>query len=176
MLEGMCSSYLFRFRRIPTFGKDTIRKFANNVSETKQLAARDYEDILQVHVVFVVVPMILILMSYTSARYLPWKVCLKSLITLTSWTSCIRSPIGTALPSFECILMIPSEFWTPGRTHLAPMFVNLSPRPVGLLELSNSTRSMPLANEERQRKSWRGHPKRTHQPQIRRPHPKMEDP
>lgn len=36
------------FRQIPTFGKDTIRKFSNNVSETKQLAARDYEDILQV--------------------------------------------------------------------------------------------------------------------------------
>ncbi|KAJ3768912.1 hypothetical protein FB446DRAFT_706633 [Lentinula raphanica] len=35
------------FRQVPTFGFDTIRLFANNASEMKQLAARDYEDILQ---------------------------------------------------------------------------------------------------------------------------------
>jgi hypothetical protein len=33
---------------MPTFGRDTIRRFRNNVSEMKQLAARDYEDLLQV--------------------------------------------------------------------------------------------------------------------------------
>ena len=32
----------------PTFGLDTIRKFANDISGLKQLAARDFEDILQV--------------------------------------------------------------------------------------------------------------------------------
>jgi hypothetical protein len=37
-----------RFRAIPTFGRDTIRRFANNVSEMKKLAARDFEDLLQV--------------------------------------------------------------------------------------------------------------------------------
>ena len=37
-----------RFRMVPTFGKDTIRKFSNNVSEMKKLAAWDFEDILQV--------------------------------------------------------------------------------------------------------------------------------
>ena len=36
------------YRDIPTFGRDTIRRFANNVSEMKKLAARDFEDILQV--------------------------------------------------------------------------------------------------------------------------------
>ncbi|KAJ3554174.1 hypothetical protein NM688_g3242 [Phlebia brevispora] len=36
-----------RFRRVPTFGTETIRRFHNNVSELKKLAARDYEDILQ---------------------------------------------------------------------------------------------------------------------------------
>jgi len=35
---------------VPTFGKGTIRKFSNNVSEMKKLAARDFEDILQVGV------------------------------------------------------------------------------------------------------------------------------
>lgn len=33
---------------VPTFGLDTIRRFTNNVSGLKQLAARDFEDILQV--------------------------------------------------------------------------------------------------------------------------------
>jgi hypothetical protein len=38
----------FRFREVPTFGNGVIRKFANNTSEMKKLAARDFEDILQV--------------------------------------------------------------------------------------------------------------------------------
>lgn len=37
-----------RFSAIPTFGRDTIRNFGPNVSGLKKLAARDYEDILQV--------------------------------------------------------------------------------------------------------------------------------
>ncbi|KAF9551882.1 hypothetical protein CPC08DRAFT_647480, partial [Agrocybe pediades] len=36
-----------RYRAIPTFGRDTIRKFTKNVSGMKKLAARDYEDMLQ---------------------------------------------------------------------------------------------------------------------------------
>lgn len=36
-----------RFRQIPTFGRYTIRRFHNNVSDMKKLAARDFEDILQ---------------------------------------------------------------------------------------------------------------------------------
>jgi len=36
-----------RFRNTPPFSQ-AIRKFTNNVSELKKLAARDYEDLLQV--------------------------------------------------------------------------------------------------------------------------------
>ncbi|KAG6825349.1 hypothetical protein H0H92_004011 [Tricholoma furcatifolium] len=36
------------FRVVPPFGADTIRKFGKKVSELKKMAARDYEDILQV--------------------------------------------------------------------------------------------------------------------------------
>lgn len=36
------------YRQLPTFGSDTIRKFSTNISELKKLAARDYEDLLQV--------------------------------------------------------------------------------------------------------------------------------
>lgn len=37
-----------RYRRVPTFGSDTIRKFPLNTSAMKKLAARDFEDLLQV--------------------------------------------------------------------------------------------------------------------------------
>ncbi|KAF9014697.1 hypothetical protein BDZ89DRAFT_893776, partial [Hymenopellis radicata] len=36
-----------RFRQVPTFGRFTIRKFRTRVSDMKQFAARDYEDVLQ---------------------------------------------------------------------------------------------------------------------------------
>ncbi|KAG6905246.1 hypothetical protein DXG01_003988 [Tephrocybe rancida] len=36
-----------RYRQIPTFGKDTIRKFTSNTSELKRLGARDFADLLQ---------------------------------------------------------------------------------------------------------------------------------
>lgn len=39
-----CCSY----RSISTFGHGTIRTFATNSSEMKKLAARDFEDLLQV--------------------------------------------------------------------------------------------------------------------------------
>ncbi|KIM50226.1 hypothetical protein SCLCIDRAFT_34507 [Scleroderma citrinum Foug A] len=35
------------YRMVPTFGGDTIRKFASNTSEMKRMAARDFEDVLQ---------------------------------------------------------------------------------------------------------------------------------
>jgi hypothetical protein len=36
------------FRQVPTFGRDTIRRFVSNVSQLKRLAARDFADLLQV--------------------------------------------------------------------------------------------------------------------------------
>lgn len=39
---------MVRYRQIPTFGRDSIRRFSNNVSELKRLGARDYENLLQV--------------------------------------------------------------------------------------------------------------------------------
>lgn len=36
------------YREVPTFGRDTIRKFSRNIASMKKLAARDWEDILQV--------------------------------------------------------------------------------------------------------------------------------
>ncbi|KAF6758419.1 hypothetical protein DFP72DRAFT_1065105 [Ephemerocybe angulata] len=44
---GLTNVLDYRFRRVPTFGRDTIRRFRNNMSDMKQLAARDFEDMLQ---------------------------------------------------------------------------------------------------------------------------------
>lgn len=41
-------TFTLSFRLVPTFGRGTIRRFSNNVSEMKKLAARDFEDLLQV--------------------------------------------------------------------------------------------------------------------------------
>jgi hypothetical protein len=45
-----------RFCQIPTFGKGTIRQFSNNVSQMQKLAARDFEDILQVSNIDLTIP------------------------------------------------------------------------------------------------------------------------
>lgn len=51
MLWYCSCTYLFSslasFRRVPTFGRDTVRRFTNNTSAMKKLGARDWEDILQ---------------------------------------------------------------------------------------------------------------------------------
>lgn len=46
-LEGILS-LICRYRAIPSFGRDTIRRFADNCSEMKRMAAHNYENLLQV--------------------------------------------------------------------------------------------------------------------------------
>lgn len=43
----LTASYI-RYRKVPTFGRGTIRRFDGNASAMKKLAARDFEDLLQV--------------------------------------------------------------------------------------------------------------------------------
>ncbi|RXW19475.1 hypothetical protein EST38_g6369 [Candolleomyces aberdarensis] len=45
--KGLLTILDVRYRSMPTFGADTIRRFTSNASEMKQLAARDFEDLLQ---------------------------------------------------------------------------------------------------------------------------------
>jgi hypothetical protein len=50
----LCVSMMIdRYRLIRTFGRNTIRKFNNNASAMKKLAARDFEDLLQVRTFFI---------------------------------------------------------------------------------------------------------------------------
>lgn len=44
------------YRKVPTFGRDTIRRFARNSSEMKKMAAHDFEDLLQVRSRFFFAP------------------------------------------------------------------------------------------------------------------------
>ncbi|KDR76734.1 hypothetical protein GALMADRAFT_225666 [Galerina marginata CBS 339.88] len=45
--ENCIQKLNWRYRRVQTFGRDTIRRFSNNASAMKKLAARDFEDLLQ---------------------------------------------------------------------------------------------------------------------------------
>jgi hypothetical protein len=57
-----------RFRQVPSYGNGVIRKFTNNTSEMKKLAARDFEDILQVsvcHFTHYSMTLIFIIVCYT---------------------------------------------------------------------------------------------------------------
>ncbi|TFK27536.1 hypothetical protein FA15DRAFT_549397, partial [Coprinopsis marcescibilis] len=47
LTPGAINTIDLRYCSTPTFGRDTIRKFSENVSDMKQLAARDFEDMLQ---------------------------------------------------------------------------------------------------------------------------------
>ena len=42
----------FRFRKVPTFGRYTIRKFQKDVAAMRKLTGRDFKDILLVRVHF----------------------------------------------------------------------------------------------------------------------------
>jgi hypothetical protein len=45
-----------RYREVPSFGRDTIRRFTANSSEMKKMAAHDFENLLQVCLIAILVP------------------------------------------------------------------------------------------------------------------------
>jgi hypothetical protein len=46
--DGTIQEFNRRYRQVPTFGRSTIRHFSENASGMKKLAARNFEDLLQV--------------------------------------------------------------------------------------------------------------------------------
>lgn len=81
---------------MPTFGSDTIRRFSNNVSELKKLAARDFADLLQVGIspvnyLFIVTE----LACYASAPLRPLMVFSMNRTTRLSWNCYSYAAIGT---------------------------------------------------------------------------------
>ena len=86
---------------MPLFSQ-TIRRFSDNASEMKKLAARDFEDLLQVGSLPPVLYNILIALLSVPSRHL--KVCWRGLMTSASLTNtssdcCIGPQNGTVLPN-----------------------------------------------------------------------------
>jgi hypothetical protein len=46
--DGTIQEFNRRYRQVPTFGRSTIRRFSENASAMKKVAARNFEDLLQV--------------------------------------------------------------------------------------------------------------------------------
>ena len=47
--DGTIQEFNRQYQQVPTFGRSTIRHFSENASGMKKLAARNFEDLLQVH-------------------------------------------------------------------------------------------------------------------------------
>src|SRR5262245_48764175 len=87
---------LSRFRQVPTFGRGTIRRFGNNVAGMKKLAARDFEDILQVKSLFMAFPLIL---NISSVSFRFSRASCPHLTMRSSWISYLSWQHGTHMPN-----------------------------------------------------------------------------
>ena len=91
-----------RYRQIPTFGRDTIRKFDANVSAMKRLAARDWEDLLQVNCFiscYITIDLIIPSVQFLSSK----TCCLSQLMMLLYGNCCSNCQHGMAWRNFACI-------------------------------------------------------------------------
>lgn len=91
-----------RFRQVPTFCNSTIRKFSNDVASLSRLAARDFEDILQVSRKVLIPVTIRYLTPPLSSVVFPFlKACCPSRLTLKCSNFCSLFHIGTRLQNFD---------------------------------------------------------------------------
>jgi|SRR5882762_3182728 len=90
---------LFRYRDVPTFGNGTIRKFSTNVSAMKKLAARDFEDILQVSLYYTYA---LLCLFFSSARILFLRVYYQQSRIVSFSTYSLIWLLGTLMQSCAC--------------------------------------------------------------------------
>ena len=98
-----------RYRMVPTFGGNTIRKFASNTSEMKRMAACDFEDVLQVSLPphFFAFEFLLDVTSVQSQYLMDY--FLSHTIKML-WLCYLHVPIGTGLQNCICILMKHSHY------------------------------------------------------------------
>jgi hypothetical protein len=94
---------LTRFRLVPTFGRSTIRRFSTNASEMKKLAARNYEDLLQVRLASSM-PALGPPNRFISVPYPFSTACYLNHITKPSPHCCSGLQNGMRWPSFAFIL------------------------------------------------------------------------
>jgi hypothetical protein len=76
-----------RFRKVPTFGRGTIRSFGNNVSAMKQLAGRDFEDILQVMSLMLIFRFRSSMLTTSKVHYS----CFRGSLAFYAQRDCVRS-------------------------------------------------------------------------------------
>jgi len=96
-----------RYWMVPPFSQ-SICTFSNNVSNMKRLAARDFEDLLQVRVTVFLLTLHTILMALLSVPSQPLRVSWRSIITNALSNYCIGQQNGMVLPSLGCT---PSRHW-----------------------------------------------------------------
>jgi hypothetical protein len=95
----------FRFRDIPSFGRDEIRKIKTNRSELKKMTAHDFEDMLQVGV-NQLANFLFADFAVTSVQSLSSKGSSQSHTIHVSSSSFLTWRTGTALRSYVCILIL----------------------------------------------------------------------
>lgn len=84
---------------VPPFGRAVIRRFGANASAMKKMAARNFEDLLQVREAHFLNH---VKLTKISAQYRFLKICSRSPITRRFWTSSSPWPIGMQPLSCEC--------------------------------------------------------------------------
>lgn len=100
-----------RFLEIPAFGRDTIRRFSANCSEMKKLAARDFENLLQVCYAMVQIIFQLIKTRCPSALSLCLMGFCLNLITRWFVNYCSKWDIGMDWQKCVCTMMLHFKWW-----------------------------------------------------------------
>jgi hypothetical protein len=92
-----------RYRQVSRFGSDVIRKFSSNSSEQKKMAARDFEDLLQVSTIFYIHNKLKVVSSVQSL----FLMVSSRIHTMIQFKSCYSlAHTGMDLRSFACTLTI----------------------------------------------------------------------
>jgi hypothetical protein len=95
-----------RYRLVPRFGRDGIRKFSANSSEMKKMAARDFEDLLQVSLRLSMSDEFQFIEDISSVRFLFSMVFSPAPMTKLFKNFCLHVHTGTHWPSSGCIPII----------------------------------------------------------------------
>lgn len=126
-----------RYRQIPSFGKGTIRKFSSNVSQMKKLAARDFEDILQVSVSSGSTPLFWFSHYLISVLSLRLMACSLETTVLQSCAYYLFALTGMGLPNFACTLTWHLSYWIIWRLKLENRYASFQMLFAPLTKLAN---------------------------------------
>jgi hypothetical protein len=102
----------YRYCQVPTFGRGTIRRFHTNTSAMKGLAARDFEDLLQVRLILSEFDIVIDVPSISSVLFQYLKDSSLPITTKLFSTSSLTLLCGTPMQNFACILTTLLHFLT----------------------------------------------------------------